>query len=192
MTPKQHITQVKAFFGYYPGLVAVVTVDTGTERNAMAAGWNTALSFVPPLYGVSIAPSRHTHDLILAAGAFGVNFLPLEHARLIAAVGGTSGRDIDKFADFDIATEPSLRANVPILADAYVSYECVLRDHHTYGDHTLFAGEIVAMHVAEGVFAEGVLQPDLLQPALHLGKDRYMRTEKVAVEVLPRGAESFR
>ena len=158
----------------------------------MAAGWNTALSFVPPMYGVSIAPSRHTHDLVLAAGAFGVNFLPMEHARLIAAVGGTSGRDIDKFAAFDIATEQSLRTNAPVLADAYVSYECVLRDHHTYGDHTLFAGEIVAMHIAEGAFADGTLRPDRLEPALHLGKDRYMRAEKVVVEVIPRGAESFR
>ncbi len=173
---KKRFTEVKAFYGYYPGLVAVVTVDTGAERNAMAAGWNVALSFVPPLYGVAIAPIRHTHDLMLKADAFGVNFVPLEATQLIGAVGGTSGRDMDKFAAFHIATESSLRTSAPVLADAYVTYECELRDHHVFGDHTLFAGEIVAMHIAEGAFsAQKISQLDAVSPAIYLGHDYYLR-----------------
>ena len=187
---KERFTEVKGFYGYYPGLVAVVTVDTGTERNVMSAGWNVALSFVPPLYGVSIAPSRHTHDLILEAGEFGVNFLPLEKARLISAVGGVSGRDVDKFAQFQIATDPSLRTSAPVLADAYVTYECKLRDHHTFGDHTLFAGEIVVMHIAKGAFSgDKVLRPDEVAPAIYLGQDYYLRwTGRCEVIHVPRGA----
>lgn len=186
---RQQFTEVKGFYGYLPGLVAVVTVDTGEERNVMAAAWNVALSFVPPLYGVSIAPIRHTHNLILEAGSFGVNFMALEETRLIGAVGGTSGRDMDKFAAFHIATEPSLRASAPVLADAYVTYECELRDHHVFGDHTLFAGEIVAMHIAEGAFsAQKIPQLDVVRPAIYLGHDYYLQpSSDPEIVHVPRG-----
>lgn len=64
------------FFGYYPGTVALITAAHDGQRNVMAAGWHTALSADPPLYGVAVGRERATHALIRAGGTFGVNFLP--------------------------------------------------------------------------------------------------------------------
>jgi flavin reductase (DIM6/NTAB) family NADH-FMN oxidoreductase RutF len=160
---------------FYPAVAAVVTVRSGERMNAMACAWHSALSFAPPLYGVLISPKRFSYQLILDAGTFGVNFLPFEKAELIAGVGRNSGRDVDKFSAFSIATEPLPDAIAPILKDAYAAYECRLAARHPCGDHDLFVGEIVRVHQAPETFTEeGVLDVSRVRPALYLGTDWYI------------------
>ncbi len=162
---------------FYPSVAAVVTVQHGEKRNAMACAWHSALSFDPPLYGVLISPKRFSYQLILNAGAFAVNFLPYEKAELIAGVGRNSGRDMDKFAVFSMACEPLSEALAPILQDAYAAYECRLTARHPCGDHDLFVGEVVRVHQAPQAFSqEGVLEIGRVRPALYLGVDWYTTT----------------
>lgn len=75
------------FFGYYPGTVALVTAEHGGVRNVMAAGWHTALSAQPPLYGVLIGRERATHGLVTQSGTFGINFLPASLSKPIQGTG---------------------------------------------------------------------------------------------------------
>ncbi|PJH75983.1 MAG: flavin reductase, partial [Anaerolineae bacterium CG_4_9_14_0_8_um_filter_58_9] len=160
---------------FYPAVAAVVTVRSGERMNAMACAWHSALSFTPPLYGVLISSKRFSYQLIIDAGAFGVNFLPYEKAELIARVGRNSGRDVDKFTTFSIAIEPLPDALAPILKDAYAAYECRLAARHPCGDHELFVGEIVRVHHAPETFTEdGVLDVSRVRPALYLGADWYI------------------
>jgi flavin reductase (DIM6/NTAB) family NADH-FMN oxidoreductase RutF len=162
------------FFGYYPGTIAVVTVTAGGRRNAMSAGWHTALSADPPLYGVALGLERHTHALVSAAGAFALNFLPYGRADLIRALGSTSGRDVDKFAALDLACEPGRHGASPILAEAYLAYECRLAAVHRAGDHDLFVGEVLAVHHEEAAYDQhGVLRPERAQPAVYLGRGEF-------------------
>ncbi len=161
----------------YPAVAAVVTVKHGDRMNAMACAWHAPLSFEPPLYGILLTPRRFSYELILQAGAFGVNFLPFEKADLIAAVGRNSGRELDKFTVFSIALEAFPDARVPILKDAYAAYECRLLEHRPYGDHELFVGEMITIYEAPSAFdEEGVPQVERFQPALYLGADLYTTT----------------
>jgi flavin reductase (DIM6/NTAB) family NADH-FMN oxidoreductase RutF len=80
----------------------------------MAVAWHTAISFKPPLYGVSISPKRFTYQLIVDSKEFGVNFLPFEAAELIASMGGSGGQEIDKFQNFNIAKSKPVKTVVPI------------------------------------------------------------------------------
>ncbi|MFQ6117047.1 MAG: flavin reductase family protein, partial [Candidatus Bipolaricaulia bacterium] len=128
------------FCHFYPTLATVVTVRAKDKRNAMAVAWGSPISFAPPLYGVSISPKRYTHGLILEAGEFAVNFLPIEARRLVAAVGRTSGREVDKFARFAIEVEEPFKTDSPILKAAYAAYECKLLEHRRFGDHDWFVG----------------------------------------------------
>jgi len=169
------IEGVGKFYQHYPSVAAVVTARAGEKANAMAAAWHSSLSFEPPLYGVAISPKRFTHDLLLEAGEFGVNFLPFEKAAIIAAVGGSTGREVDKFQAFKIAEEKPVTTSVPILAEAYAAYECKLVSHHTFGDHTWFVGEILRVHLLEEVLTEeGVLNLERVAPALYLGAELYL------------------
>jgi flavin reductase (DIM6/NTAB) family NADH-FMN oxidoreductase RutF len=153
----------------------------------MTAAWHSPISSKPPLYGVSIAPRRFTLELILESGEFGINFLPFEAAELLAAVGGSGGRRINKLDQFHIAREEPLKTVVPILKNAYACYECKLVDHKTYGDHEWVVGEVVATHLSEESFtAEGTLDVAQRNPSLYLGAELYVTTSKDTVRHLDR------
>ena len=159
---------------HYPKVAIIVTANAKGKDNAMAVAWHSSISLNPPLYGVSIAPGRFTYELLLQAGEFGINFMPIDKAELVAAVGGSSGRDIDKFDKFGLAKETPLKTSVPILKDAYASYECKLFDHKIYGDHVWVVGEILASHFDQELFTEKQgLVLERFTPTLYLGADNY-------------------
>jgi len=180
-------TDVGGFYHFYPQLATVVTVRAQERRNAMAVAWGSPVSFEPPLYGVSISPQRYTHRLVLEAGEFVVNFLPIAARKLIAAVGRTSGREVDKFACFAITVEEPFKTKSPILKAAYAAYECKLLEHRRFGDHDWFVGRVVAVHCEEGAFsAEGVIDLEKINPALYLGSDLYLEVAKRAIYCIGR------
>lgn len=175
------------FHHHYPRLAVIVTCHARGKDNAMAVAWHSSISFNPPLIGVSIAPKRYTYELILEAGEFGVNFMPIEKAELIAAMGGSLGRQVDKFRKFNLRKEKSLKTSAPILEDAYAAYECRLCDHHPCGDHEWFVGEIVATHFDEEAFTPaGLLNLARVRPAMFIGGELYVTTDPAGTRHLER------
>ena len=178
---------VGQFYHHYPRVATIVTVHAGGKDNAMAVAWHSSISFDPPLYGISISPKRFTYELILEAKEFGVNFMPMDKAELIASVGGISGREVDKFQRFSIAEEKPLKTSVPILKDAYASYECRLVDHKVYGDHVWVVGQILASYFDEELFTgEQVLDLKCVSPTLYLGAELYTVPAKDTIRYLDR------
>jgi len=178
---------VGEFYHHYPRVATIVTVHARDKDNAMAAAWHCSLSMSPPLYGVSISPKRFTLELILEAKEFGVNFMPFERAELIASVGGSSGKEMDKFQRFGIAREKPLKTSVPLLRDAYACYECKLVEHKTYGDHVWIVGEVLASHFEEDFFTpEQTLDLKRVAPALYLGAELYTIPAKDILQYLDR------
>jgi len=178
---------IGTFSQHYPRVATIVTAQAKGKANAMAVAWHLVISVNPPLYGVSIAPKRFTYELIADSKEFGVNFLPFEMAELVASVGGSSGREIDKFQKFNIALDKPVKTAVPILKDAYAAYECKLVDDKLYGDHRLLVGEIVAVHwLEEALTPEGTLNLDEISPVLFLGRDVYLTTARDKVRHLDR------
>ena len=181
--------EVGEFYHHYPRVAAILTVNAGDKKNAMAAAWHSPISFKPPLYGVAVAPKRFTYKLIVESGEFGINFVPYESAELIASVGGSGGNEIDKFRHFNLAEDIPSKTKVPILKDAYAAYECKLVDNKIYGDHAWMVGEIVAVHFNDDLFTEkGTLDTGKLNPALYLGAELYITTKKESERFLDRQA----
>ena len=172
---------------HYPRVALLITANARGKDNAMTAAWHSSISVNPPLLGISIAPKRFTLELILEAKEFGVNFMPIEKAELIASIGGFSGREGDKFRRWGIEKEKPLNTSVPILKDAYACYECKLVDHKTYGDHVWVVGEIVATHYEEELFTgEQALKLDRVSPALYMGGELYTIPAKDNIRHLDR------
>lgn len=175
------------FFCQYPRSAVIVTSHARGKDNAMAVAWHSPLSVKPPLHGIAITSRRTTYEFILEGKEFGINFMPLEKAELIAAVGGSRGSELEKFQRFHIDSEKALKTSVPLLQDAYAAYECTLFDHKACGDHEWVVGEIVATHVMEEVFTpEGLLDVAGYNPALYLGGDVYLTTSKDTMKNLDR------
>lgn len=171
--------QIGEFYRHSPMAVAVITVHSRGKDNGMAAAWVSPVAFRPPLYGVSIAPKRQTFSMIVDAGEFAVNFLPLEKAEVFAQFGGCSGKDVDKFQKFGVKAHKGDLVSAPILDEAYAAYECKLHDKKAFGDHEWIVGEIVCVHRKEGVFSEEeVLNLSSLKPSLYLGKETYATVDE--------------
>lgn len=161
------------YFGYYPGAVAVVTSAHAERVNVMSAGWHTALSETPPLYGVAVAPERHSHDLIRDSGLFAVNFLPFEHAPAIAGAGLLSGADLDKFARLQLGWQPGEFTGLPVLDAAYITYECRVTDSVRTGDHTFFVGEVLGLTYLPEAFQDRQQDSRAVPSVAYYGRSTY-------------------
>jgi flavin reductase (DIM6/NTAB) family NADH-FMN oxidoreductase RutF len=186
--PKIVTEAIGKFSQHNPKVAVIVTASARGRDDAMTAAWHSSISLKPPLYGVAIAPKRFTYQHITESREFGINFIPLEKASLAAAIGGTSGQQMDKFERFNILKEKPLKIMAPILKDAYAAYECKLVDSKPYGDHIWVVGEIVAVHFLEEAFTPAeVLDLNKIKPLLYLGSDFYASTDKNSVSFVKRG-----
>ena len=167
-------TELDSYYYGYPAGAAILTSNATDRSNAMSLAWHTTISLKPLQYGVLVSPQSFSHGLIVESGKFTINFMPIESAKLIAMVGGTSGRDIDKISEFQIATTPGSATNVPVLDDAYASYECTVIDRQKHADHDLFVGKVVAVQWEETAFRnDKTLDIEKISPAMYLGEDQY-------------------
>ena len=176
------------FSQHYPKVAVIVTASAGGKDNAMTVVWHSSISLKPPIYGVAIAPNRLTYALILDSKEFGINFIPWEKAAIAGLVGGTSGKEADKFERFNIEKEKPSKTSAPILKDAYTAYECRLVDNRPYGDHIWVVGEIVAVHILKEAFTEKeVLNMNKVRPLLYIGSDFYATADKDSPYFIKRG-----
>jgi flavin reductase (DIM6/NTAB) family NADH-FMN oxidoreductase RutF len=185
---KSTTESVGVFAHHYPRVAAVITSQAGSQSDAMTAAWHMPLSYSPPLFAVSISPKRFTYNLITSSHEFGINFMPIEQAETVAAIGGSSGADLDKMRIFHMSSDKPVKTGVPILRTAYAAYECKLADDRIYGDHRLLIGEIVAVHWCKELFMDdGSLDLSKINPVLYIGNDHYASTDGCSIRTLDRG-----
>jgi flavin reductase (DIM6/NTAB) family NADH-FMN oxidoreductase RutF len=156
------------------GPVVLVTTSWRGVSNVMPAAFVTPLSFDPPLVGLAVHPSRHTHDMIKHSEEFALNVPARELLHHCQYLGSVSGREADKL---ELTKLPAFRARhveAPLLEGCIGYIECRVEDAFTVGDHTLFVGNVVAAQVEQGAFEETWLltDPDL-KPLHYLGLNYY-------------------
>ena len=84
-----------------------------------------------------------------AAVANGVTYLPaVDIAETVVKIGNTSGRDIDKFAEFGLTPTPGTHVRAPLIAECYANFECTLADAAWVNKYNVFVFEVVKAHVA--------------------------------------------
>ena len=172
-------TEVDSYYFGYPAGAAILTCSSNGRNNAMSLAWHTTVSLKPLQYGVLVSPKSFSHGLIVESEEFAINFMPIKSAKLVAMIGGCSGRDIEKFSEFQIATAPGSVIDVPVLDSAYASYECKVIDRQTYADHDLFVGTVAAVHWDRSNFRDdGTLDLDRVSPIMYLGEDQYTTATK--------------
>ena len=135
----------------YPIPAVLVSCGTGERANIITLAWVGTLCSEPPLVGIGVRPSRHSHGLIQEVGEFVVNLPGVEQVRWVDYCGVVSGRDEDKWAACGFTPMPASRVQVPLIAECPVSIECRLQQTLSLGSHDLFIGEVVAVQVDETV-----------------------------------------
>jgi flavin reductase (DIM6/NTAB) family NADH-FMN oxidoreductase RutF len=148
--------------------VLVTSAHTG-RRNVMAAAWSMPVEFVPPRVAVEIDKKTFTRELAMAAGAFGIVVPGAAIVDLTYAVGGVSGRDVDKFARFAIEAVPGPVLGVPVIEHGCVAWlECrwIAEPHAEDTYDTCFA-EVVSAAADPRAFANGHWSVDADNADLH-------------------------
>jgi len=120
--------------------VALVTVSANGQDNVMACEWATMVSHVPVCFSIAVHPRNATHDLLVAAGEFGLSFCSDAQAHLSHVSGSNSLHDVDKWQLADFPTYPAQRIGAPMIDGAVLNVECRIVGTHRLG-HTLFIGE---------------------------------------------------
>jgi len=163
------------FYQYaFPMSTVLVTCNDDTGKtNIITIAWHTTISKNPPLYGISIAPSRYSHELIKKNQEFVINFVPFELVDKAHFCGTHSGRRTDKSSETGLTLSSSKKVKIPLINECYAHLECELKKSITIGDHTLLIGEVLAVQTDEEVFENDVLAIYKIQPLFYLGGNSY-------------------
>ena len=139
----------------YP-LPAVLVTSKSAEGAAdvCTVAWAGTVCSDPVMVSISLRPSRKSYVNIRETGAFVVNITTEELAHATDFCGVRSGRDLDKFRAEGLLTEPAEKIDCPMLTASPVNLECRVREELALGSHTLFIGEVLAVHVDESYLDE--------------------------------------
>ena len=129
-----------------PRYTLVVTVDRQGKPNAMGLSYWTFTSHQPRMIAVCIKPDKYTHDCLEGCQEFVLCFPSEEQAKAAWLCGTKSGRTVDKFAEAGLVAIPAKVVRPPIISGSVAAYECKVVGQMECGDHTLYNGEVVAVH----------------------------------------------
>lgn len=124
----------------------VITLDKQGKPNVMGLSWWTFTCLQPPMIAISVGHARYTHECLEGCKEFVLCFPSEEQAKAAWLCGVKSGRNTDKFAEAGLTTGPSKVIRPPIIEGSTVAYECKVVGQMESGDHTLYKGEVVAIH----------------------------------------------
>ena len=177
MKNNEHINK---FYQYaFPMLTVIVTcTDKNQITNMITISWQTTLSKKPPLYGISIAPTRHSYKIISQQKAFVVNFLESKHLKDVHFCGTHSGRNTDKLANTKFTLIPGHKVTTAKIKEAYAHFECALFDSQPVGDHILLIGEVVHVSADSNKFQNELLDIQKIQPIYYRGGNSYTQIDK--------------
>jgi flavin reductase (DIM6/NTAB) family NADH-FMN oxidoreductase RutF len=167
------------------GPVVLVTTAWRGNYNVMPAAFVTPLSFDPPLIGLAVHPTRHTHDMIKYSEEFALNIPSRELLHHCQYLGSVTGRELNKLELTKLPTFRARSVEAPLLEGCLAYIECGVHDAYTAGDHTLFVGKVVAAQVEQEAFDETWLLNDAdLKPLQYLGQNYYaLHDERLAARI---------
>ena len=132
----------------YPEQVVIaIAKDRQGKANPVTLGWTMYASGNPPMMAIAVAKKHYSIEAITHSECFTIAFPSAEMADAALFFGSKSGREIDKFGEFECETEPAKEIESVLLADAVANFECTLDSQVPVGDHIIFVGTVVCSHI---------------------------------------------
>ena len=134
----------------YPEQVVIaIAKDRNGKANPVTLGWTMIVSGNPPMMAIAVAAKHYSIEAINYSKCFTISFPSSEMSEAALFFGSKSGRNVDKFAEFDCVTAPAEKIDSVLLADAVANFECELDSQIPAGDHIIFVGKIVCSHIKD-------------------------------------------
>ena len=132
----------------YPEQVVIaIAKDRQGKANPVTLGWTMYASGNPPMMAIAVAKKHYSIEAITHSECFTIAFPSSDMAEAALFFGSKSGREIDKFAEFECETEPAKEIDSVLLTDAVANFECALDSQVPVGDHIIFVGTVVCSHM---------------------------------------------
>lgn len=125
----------------------MVSCGNGEEVNILTVAWTGTMCTNPPVTYISVRPTRHSHSIISKTGEFVINLVPSKLVSVCDTCGVKSGREIDKFKEFNLNREKGSKVDAPIIKECPVNIECKVREVISLGTHDVFIADILAVQV---------------------------------------------
>jgi len=135
----------RAAMGHFPTGVALVTAGPPESVEVMTANSFISVSLVPLLVLVSLGESGRMRGRLEHARGFAVHVLG-EGQRQTAALFARRDRPNAAAAAHLLGATPTTGGNV-LVPGTLACFECVPFASHPAGDHVLYVGRVVAVHV---------------------------------------------
>ena len=133
----------------YPEQVVIaIARDADGRANPITLGWTMIVSGNPPMMAIAVAKRHYSVETITHSKCFTIAFPSAQMAEAALFFGSHSGREVDKFAEFECTTEPAEKIDSVLLAEAVANFECTLESQVPAGDHIIFIGQVVASHTS--------------------------------------------
>jgi flavin reductase (NADH) len=139
------VAQFKLGMRALAGAVSIVTCGHAGHRYGMTATAVCSASAEPPTVLACINRAATTHGAIARSGVFCVNVLRYEDRELSGLFSGTQKGEA-RFREVDWIR---LATGSPVLASALVSFDCRVVNRLEHGTHTVFLGEVEALHLGK-------------------------------------------
>lgn len=134
---------------YPEQVVFAVSADEEGRADIIVLGWAMPTSGEPPMWAISVGHTRYSHELISKGGEFVLCFPNAKMTEEMLFCGSNSGRDVDKIAGTGLQVKPAAKVKPPLIEGCAACFECIVEGRLETGDHTIFAGRVVASHVAD-------------------------------------------
>jgi flavin reductase (DIM6/NTAB) family NADH-FMN oxidoreductase RutF len=131
-----------------PGPIVLVSSKWEDKTNVMTLGWHTVLEFSPSLVGLMISAGNHSFQMIRHSRACVINLPTTALTDIVVGIGNTSGREIDKFAEFGLTAEEASEVDAPLISECHANFECRLFEDVLVDRYNFFIFEVVKAHAA--------------------------------------------
>jgi flavin reductase (DIM6/NTAB) family NADH-FMN oxidoreductase RutF len=148
----------------YPEQVVIaIAKDKSGRPNPVTLGWTMFASYDPPMLIIGVYKGHYTVKCIRHSKCFTLVYPSSDMAREALFYGSHSGRNMDKFKEFNrlvksqksrvyhgvvpVRRSRAKKIDSILLTDAVANFECRLVKQFATGDHIIFVGEVVCAHI---------------------------------------------
>jgi flavin reductase (DIM6/NTAB) family NADH-FMN oxidoreductase RutF len=163
--------RIKPFRPVYPSPAGLVTsISEDGQPNIITLGEIFNISIASPvILGIAIRKQRYSHSLISSTREYVVNCPTTSMVAVVDQVGSVSGQDVDKFSAFNLTPAPADCVKPPLILECPMNMECRVIGIQEIGDHDLFLGEVLAVHIKEEALDDnGQIIVEKLDPLCYL------------------------
>lgn len=132
--------------------VMVSCGETLDDYNIITIAWCGTICSDPPMCYISVRPERHSYPIIKKNMEFVINLVSQDLAEKTDWCGVRSGKKYNKFIETALTPGRGEKVKAPLIYEAPVNIECVVKQIIPLGSHDMFLAEIVAVHADERLF----------------------------------------